>query len=125
MFFVFGVILTIAYHLFNFSIVGKLWNMLTQGPFIILCVYLLFWGLLGYEIDRDFGHRGKRLLQRTYLFCIISNVLFIYVVFFKFIPYEWFDPLFNTSFIIVCIVFTCFLYPICIFGYKWGKKDSV
>src|SRR5690625_3249572 len=125
MIFVFGVILTIAYHLFNFSIVDKLWNMLTQGPFIILSVYLLFWGLLGYEIGREFGHRGKRLLQRTFLICIIPNVVFMYVVVFKVIPYEWFDPLLNTPFIIVCIVFTCFLYPICIVGYKWGKKDSV
>src|SRR5690625_6740517 len=73
MIFVFVVILTIAYHLFNFSIVDKLWNMLTQGPFIILSVYLLFWGLLGYEIGREFGHRGKRLLQRTFLICIIPN----------------------------------------------------
>src|SRR5690625_7867531 len=117
MFFVFGVILTIAYHLFNFSIVDKLWNMLTQGPFIILSVYLLFWGLLGYEIVREFGHRGKRLLQRTFLIWIIPKMVFMYVVVFKVILYEWFDPLLKMLFIIVFMVFTFFFFFILFVGY--------
>lgn len=120
-----GVILTISYHVFEFTFIDQLWYSLTNASFIIIFIYILFWGLLGYEIGREFGHRGRRLLQKTFLICMIPNVLFMYLVVVKVLPYKWFDPLLNIPFIIVCIIFIGLLYPVSIFGYLWGRKGSV
>lgn len=120
-----GTLLTISYHIFELAWIDQLWHTLTNISFIIMFVYLLFWGLLGYEIGKEFGHRGRRLLQRTFGICIIPNIVFMYLVVFKVLPHEWFDPLLNVPFIMICIVFTALLYPVSMMGYRWGRKASV
>src|SRR5699024_7308405 len=122
--FLLGVIFTVSYHLFDFQWLANLWSSLTRMPVMIMIVYLLFWALLGYEIGREFGHRGRRLLQRTFFICILPNLLFMYLIVFKILPYEWFDPLLDLPFIILCIVFTALLYPVSMLGYRWGRRAS-
>jgi|SRR5690625_1345656 len=123
--FLLGVLLTVSYHLFDFHWIDELWAIDTKIPFLIMIVYLLFWALLGYEIGREFGHRGRRLLRRTFIICILPNLLFMYLIVFKVLPYEWFDPLLNVPFIILCIMFTGLLYPISMLGYFWGRRASI
>lgn len=123
--FLLGVIFTVSYHLFDFQWLANLWSSLTRMPVMIMIVYLLFWALLGYEIGREFGHRGRRLLQRTFFICILPNLLFMYLIVFKILPYEWFDPLLDLPFIIFCIVFTALLYPVSMLGYRWGRRASI
>jgi len=123
--FLLGVIFTVSYHLFDFQWLANLWSSLTRMPVMIMIVYLLFWALLGYEIGREFGHRGRRLLQRTFFICILPNLLFMYLIVFKILPYEWFDPLLDLPFIILCIVFTALLYPVSMLGYRWGRRASI
>lgn len=120
-----GVLLTIGYNRFDWNWLERLWQGLTEVTSIIIIVYMLFWGLLGYEIGKEFGHRGYKILRRTFLFSIIPNLILMYLIVFKFIPYEWFRPLLTVPFIIVCIVCTAILFPISWIGYRWGRKDSV
>lgn len=123
--FIGGGILTISYNVFQWSWLEHLWAGLTEVSFVIMFIYLLFWGLLGYEIGKEFGHRGYRLLQKTFIISIIPNILLMYIVIFKVFPYEWFGSLLNIRFIVLCIIFTGVLYPISFIGYQWGKKVSV
>ncbi|MGA9227681.1 MAG: hypothetical protein WB217_15155, partial [Mesobacillus sp.] len=81
--------------------------------------------LLGYEIGKGFGHRGRSLMKKTFILSILPNILLMNLTLFEVIPHGWFQPLLSSAFIIKCILLTALLYPICLAGYKWGKKASV
>lgn len=123
--FIGGTLLTIIYNYFQWNWIEHLWSGLTEVSIVLMFIYTLFWGLLGYEIGREFGHRGYRLLKRTFIISIIPNLLLMYFVVFKIFPYQWFGSLLNIRFILLCIVFTVILYPVSMVGYRWGKKVSV
>lgn len=123
--FIGGAFLTIGYNFFHWQWIEYIWTIVTDVSFVIIFVYCLFWALLGYEIGKEFGHRGYRLLQKTFLISIIPNLLLMYLVVFKVLPHEWFEPVINLPFIILCVILTGFLYPICWMGYRWGRKVSV
>lgn len=120
-----GIVLTVSYNMFQWAWVEFLWEGLTETTSIIIVVYILFWGLLGYEIGKEFGDGGRRLLRKTFLLSIIPNLILMYLTVFKLIPYEWFQPLLSVPFIIICIIGTGFLYPVSWLGFKWGRKASV
>jgi|SRR5690625_13824 len=123
--FIGGTILTICYNFFDWIWLEQVWFALTDVSFIIMLIYLLFWGLLGYEIGKEFGHRGYRLLKRTFVISIVPNLLLMYLIVFKVLPYEWFQPLLNFPFIVTAMFFTGLLYPVSWLGYRWGRKVSV
>lgn len=123
--FVGGALLTFLYNVFEWYWLKQLWLTLTEASFIIMFIYTLFWGLIGYEIGKEFGHRGYRLLKKTFIISIIPNLLLMYLVVFKILPYDWFHPLLNFPFILTCLIFTGFLYPVSLIGYRWGRKVSV
>lgn len=123
--FIGGTLLTVMYNYFQWSWLEQIWAGLTESSFVIMIIYTLFWGLLGYEIGKEFGHRGYRLLKRTFVISILPNLLLMYLVVFKVFPYQWFGSLLNIRFIVLCIVFTAILYPVSMVGYRWGKKVSV
>ncbi|MRG87298.1 HAAS signaling domain-containing protein [Salinibacillus xinjiangensis] len=120
-----GAILTAVYNVFEWNMVEMVWSHLTDIPALIMMIYMLFWALLGYEIGKEFGHGGRTLLKKTFILSLIPNLTLMSLTVFQLIPYEWFQPLLNTKFIIACIVATGFLYPICLVGYKWGKKVAL
>ncbi len=120
-----GALFTIGYNVLEWYWLENLWEGLTEATTIVIFFYMLFWGLLGYEIGKAFGARGKKILNRTFIICVIPNLLLMYLIVFRLIPYEWFDPLLNKSFIIICILSTGALYPISWLGYRWGKKASI
>ncbi|MBM7584085.1 hypothetical protein JOC86_000622 [Bacillus pakistanensis] len=124
-FFAAGSLLTFTYHHYHWSWLQSMWTSLTSLPFLIIVLYLLFWGLLGYEIGKEFGHSGRSLLKRTFLLAIVPNLLLMNLIVFEIIPHTWFNPLLNPSFIVTCIVFTVFLYPISWIGFRWGKRVSI
>ena len=51
--------LTLAHNLFDWGWLTSLWVQLTSIPILIALIYLFFWALLGYEIGRGFGHKGR------------------------------------------------------------------
>ncbi|MCQ6279139.1 hypothetical protein [Bacillus sp. EB600] len=120
-----GSLLTLVHNLYEWKWLSIIWNHLTSIPTMIAFVYLFFWALLGYEIGRGFGHGGRILLRKTFLFSLIPNLMLMVLTVFKIIPHSWFAPLLTKSFIIACILFTIILYPVCILGYRWGKKASI
>jgi hypothetical protein len=120
-----GSLLTLVHNLYEWKWLSIIWNNLTSIPTMIAFVYLFFWALLGYEIGRGFGHGGRTLLRKTFLFSLIPNLMLMVLTVFKIIPHAWFAPLLTKSFIIACILFTIILYPVCILGYRWGKKASI
>lgn len=120
-----GAILTIAHNLLDWRWLSNLWAQLTSFPIIIALIYLFFWALLGYEIGRGFGHKGRKLMKGTFLLALLPNILLMILTVFKIIPHKWFSPLLTETFIFFCILFTILLYPICLISYRWGKKASV
>lgn len=123
--FVGGGFLTLGYQLFHWTWLDQLWQFFISVPFLLLAGYLLFWALVGYEIGREFGPAGQKLLKRTFLIAIIPNFILMYLVVFKILPYEWFDSLLTPSFITLCIVLTAFIYPVSYLGYRFGKRASL
>lgn len=123
--FIGGAFLTIGYNVFHWQWIEYIWTILTDVSFVVIFVYCLFWALLGYEIGKEFGHRGYRLLQKTFLISIIPNLLLMYLIVFKVFPHKWFEPVLSLPFIVICIILTGLLYPISWIGYRWGRKVSV
>ena len=60
LFFTSGAALTLAHNVFDWTWLKELWEQLTSIPILIAIVYMAFWALLGYEIGRGFGHKGKK-----------------------------------------------------------------
>lgn len=120
-----GSILTLAHNLYDWVWLTKIWDHLTSIPSLIAFLYLFFWALLGYEIGKGFGHRGRTLLRKTFLLSLIPNLLLMILTVFHIIPHSWFAPLLTKTFIIACIILTIILYPISWLGYRWGKKASI
>ncbi|WP_409270112.1 HAAS signaling domain-containing protein [Neobacillus sp. SCS-31] len=120
-----GSALTVAHNVFEWEWLGVVWSYLTSIPFIIAFVYIFFWALLGYEIGRSFGHKGRSLVKKTFLLALIPNLTLMLLTVSGAIPHEWFHPLLTKAFITACIVLTAALYPICLFAYKWGRRASV
>lgn len=125
LFFAGGGVLTLAHNLFDWDWLGFLWDQLTSVPILIAIVYMFFWALLGYEIGKGFGHKGKKVMRRTFFLALIPNLTLMVLTVFRIIPHEWFSPLLEETFILLCIILTLFLYPICLISFKWGKKASI
>ncbi len=125
LFFAGGGTLTLAHNLYDWNWLTNLWFKLTSFPIIIAFVYMFFWALLGYEIGRGFGHKGKKLLTRTFILALIPNLTLMVLTVFRIIPHEWFFPLLKETFIGLCILLTILLYPLCLISYRWGKKASL
>ncbi|CAM3781530.1 HAAS signaling domain-containing protein [Mesobacillus thioparans] len=125
LFFVGGIILTLVHNLFEFSFIDMAWQNLTSIPAVIIFLYLFFWALLGYEIGKGFGHKGRRLMKKTFILSILPNLILMNLTLLKLIPHDWFQPLLSPAFIVICILFTALLYPVCWIGYRWGKKASI
>jgi hypothetical protein len=124
-FFALGSLLTLFHNLYQWEWLAAIWGHLTSIPTLIAFIYLFFWALLGYEIGKGFGHKGKKLLKKTFLLSLIPNLLLMLLTIFQIIPHTWFAPLLTNQFILVCIIFTVILYPVCWIGYRWGKKASI
>lgn len=120
-----GGALTLAHNLLDWNWLTNLWNQLTSFPILIALIYMLFWALLGYEIGRGFGHKGKKLMERTFILALIPNVTLMVLTVFRIVPHKWFSPLLTETFIGICIFLTLLLYPVCLISYRWGKKASV
>lgn len=125
LFFTGGAVLTLAHNLLDWKWLTNLWSNLTSFPIIIAFIYMFFWALLGYEIGRGFGHKGKRVMKKTFILALIPNVTLMVLTVFHLIPREWFHPLLTETFIGVCIFLTLLLYPVCLISYRWGKKASI
>ncbi|MBU8880562.1 DUF1700 domain-containing protein [Bacillus sp. FJAT-29790] len=124
-FFAGGSALTLAHNLLDWNWLTILWVRLTSFPILIALIYLSFWALLGYEIGRGFGHKGKKVMKMTFVLALIPNIMLMVLTVFRIIPREWFSPLLTETFIGICILFTLLLYPVCLISYRWGKKASV
>lgn len=124
-FFIGGIVLTLLYHHVPLRAVDQLWAFLTSIPFAIMVMYMGFWALVGYEIGKEFGLGGKRLLSTTFYIGLIPNILLMALVVFRIVPSHWFDPLLSPGFILACILGTLLLYPISYAGYRWGTIRSV
>ncbi|OCA90586.1 hypothetical protein A8F94_01505 [Bacillus sp. FJAT-27225] len=120
-----GAGLTAAHNVLEWGWIRTIWNYVISIPIIISFIYLFFWALLGYEIGRSFGHKGRSLVRKTFLLALVPNLIMMVLTVFGIIPHKWFDPLLTNQFIAACIGFTAMLYPVSILGYHWGKRASV
>ena len=70
-----GSLLTFFHNVFQWTWLSVVWSHLTAIPTLIAFIYMFFWALLGYEIGKGFGHRGRSLLKKTFLLSLIPNLL--------------------------------------------------
>ncbi|WP_078380481.1 DUF1700 domain-containing protein [Sutcliffiella halmapala] len=124
-FFISGISLTVMYNLLPFPFISILWNILTSIPTLLILLYMFFWVLLGYEIGKEFGLGGRKLLRNTFYFSLIPNLVLMLLVIFRVVPESWFGPLLTPSFIAICIVCTLILFPISYAAYRWGTIRSI
>ncbi|SDZ41604.1 hypothetical protein SAMN05421736_11247 [Evansella caseinilytica] len=124
-FFIGGICLTLLYNLLPLPFVSHVWTTLTSITAVIIILYMLFWMLLGYEIGKEFGLGGRRLLIKTFYIALMPNILLMGLVVFRLMPMNWFDPLLTPPFIAVCILSTIVLYPVSYVGFRWGTIQSV
>lgn len=124
-FFITGSLFTLMYNLLEWDWLNLLWGRLTSIPFVLIFAYLVFWVLLGYEIGKEFGYGGKRLLRKTFFISLIPNITLMYLTLFHIISFKWFEPLLSAPFIGTCVAFTFILYPVSWIGYRWGKRASL
>ncbi|WP_412176728.1 hypothetical protein [Bacillus sp. T3] len=120
-----GSLLTLIHNVYEWNWLSMIWSHLTAIPMIIAVVYMFFWALLGYEIGKGFGHRGKKLLNKTFFAALIPNLTLMFLTVLEIIPHSWFAPLLSDRFIIACIILTITLYPLTWIAYRWGKKVSI
>ena len=64
--FIGGILLTFINHEYNWNWIGEIWSFLTSIPVVLMVIYLGFWVLLGYEIGKEFGHHGRRLIKKLF-----------------------------------------------------------
>lgn len=124
-FFAAGLILTLFYHSIPSPTVKQLWFFLTSIPFLLIFLYLFYWLLLGYEVGKEFGLGGKKLLKRTFYIAVAPNLFLMVTVVFHIIPPSVFAPLLTSEFTVVCIICTILLYPISILGFCYGTTKSI
>lgn len=124
-FFIGGIALTFIYHYVSVPSVTKIWYFLTSIPFYLIVLYLFFWLLLGYEVGKEFGLSGRKLLHKTFYLSLLPNLTLMMLVVFRIIPMAVFAPLLTQEFIYVCIIATVFLYPISFLGFRFGTTRSI
>ena len=118
-----GAFLTLAHNLFDWSWLTSLWNQLTSIPILIALMYMFFWALLGYEIGRGFGYKGKKIMNRTFFLALIPNLILMILTVFQIIPHEWFDPLLTETFIGILYFFDDSIIPSLFYVLQMGKKS--
>jgi hypothetical protein len=125
LFFIFGSLLTLAYHMTNHPIAKTVWLSLVQIAPAIMGGYLLFWVFLGFEIGRTYGVKGSKLLTKTVLLSMLPNVILMILTLYQWIPIDLFTPLLTPMFVVLCVLFTFLLYPICCLAYRAGISRSI
>ncbi|WP_456279327.1 HAAS signaling domain-containing protein [Bacillus sp. AK128] len=125
LFFIVGSLLTLAYHVTDLKIADLVWNRLVEVAPVIMGGYLLFWIFLGFEIGRSYGLKGSGLLTKTVLLSMIPNLLLMMLTLYNWIPTDIFSPLLTPMFVIVCVLFTLLVYPICCLAYRLGISRSL
>ena len=120
-----GSLLTLVHNIYEWKWLSFIWDHLTTIPILIAFLYMFFWALLGYEIGKGFGHGGRTLLNKTFMLALIPNLLLMFLTVLEIVPHSWFEPLLTKTFIFACIIFTIFLYPVTLIGYRWGRKASI
>ena len=78
-----GSVLTLAHNLFDWNWLTTLWDQLTSFPILIALIYMFFWALLGYEIGRGFGYKGKKIMKRTFFLALIPNITLMVLTVFQ------------------------------------------
>lgn len=120
-----GACITFGYHLVNAQVFQIYWEALAHNSWLILFMYTGYWVLIGYQIGKEFGEKGKRLLSDTISLAIAPNLFLMLAVLFGLFPVQWFSPLLTTSFIGACIGVTFLFYPLSQIGYYFGRHQAV
>jgi hypothetical protein len=123
--FVSGALFIAGFYVFDWEWLDYLFRIVTESAVLLILIYLFFWGLLGYEIGKAFGARGDRILNRTFIVCLIPNLVVVYLIIFYFLLPGLPRSVSEGSLLILTALCTGVLYPVSRLGCLWGKKASV
>lgn len=99
-----------------------IWELLAQSCWIVLFVYSGYWVFIGFEIGKEYGAKGKGLLERTIRAAIIPNIILMLITLIGILPSELFQSFLSSSFLIGCLAATFFFFPISKVGYYMGVR---
>ncbi|PWA12055.1 hypothetical protein DCC39_08220 [Pueribacillus theae] len=123
--FLMGACLTVCYHLGNMPFLQIAWEVLGQYSLLILFMYTGFWLFIGYQIGKEFGAKGKRILFETMSCALIPNLVLMFGILYGVFPTQWFSPFLTPSFVVACLGVTLLFYPFSQFGYYFGRHQAV
>lgn len=123
--FIVGIGITLAYHVGNLPFFYGIWVTLAQNNWWILIIYTAYWMLIGFQLGKEFGSQGKRLLTETVRLTLLPNLLFMAILFYGIIPMEWFHSFLTTPFLGACFVATILFYPISQAGFYLGRHQTI
>lgn len=123
--FLLGACLTLCYHLGSMPVLQTAWEMLAKSSLLILFIYTGFWLFIGYQIGKEFGAKGKKILFETMCYALIPNMVLMLGILYGVFPTQWFSPFLTQSFIVACLGVTLLFYPFSQFGYYFGRHQAV
>lgn len=120
-FFIGGVGVTVLYLFFDIPFLSVLWT----SKWTILCGYLIFWMILGYQGGREYGVNGERVINQTLFFALLPNLVFMLIVLGNLIPGKPYESMLTPGFFLACIIST-FLFPaVSKIGFLIGRRILV
>ncbi|MGG3571656.1 hypothetical protein ABES25_11790 [Bacillus gobiensis] len=121
LFFIGGAIVTALYLFVDIPFITALWS----AKWLILCGYLIFWMLLGYQGGREYGVNGRKIMNLTVFVAILPNFFFMLIVLWNLIPGKPYETMLTPDFFLACIVST-FLFPVVSkIGFLFGRRILV
>lgn len=124
MFFLAGGFLAVGANVLQIDMLQWMWDMLSQSGWTILLAYTGYWAFLGFEMGKEYGVSGKKLLSRTIGIAVIPNFILMLATLFGVLPIGWFHTLLNSSFLIACLLATFCFFPISHMGYYVGVRKA-
>lgn len=118
--FVIGLLITLGFYWYHGSGISLVWHGLVENKWYILFGYSAFWLMVGYFFGAKFGFNGGPVLKKALWISLVPNFLLMVLVLSTEKIQGVFSPFITPSFIIMCIAFTFFFYPISRMSYKIG-----
>ncbi|MCI1589411.1 MULTISPECIES: permease prefix domain 1-containing protein [Heyndrickxia] len=119
-FFIGGILLTIMNQMFHFPGLHQAWIVLERISQYILLLYSVYWFFLGFTIGKVYGPKGKKCISQIVMRALIPNLLLMILVLSNMIPKEFYSPLLDPIFIILCMIATILFYPISRVAFNYG-----
>lgn len=124
-FFFIGSFLTVGHRVFDFWLIHNTWMVLENLSLLLLLSYSFYWFYLGFVFGKQFGPKGKRIVNRMILWSLLPNFILMTLVLLNILPKDYFATLLSPMFLLLCVITTMLYYPISQLAYKFGIVNGL